>query len=78
VLALVPEIFKDLKEKDIEFYQNVIYDIVDLPATDPDVIESIYKVDFDEVLWIMMDVYEAKYRSHDGSDALSPMSVGRK
>ena len=40
----MPDIFEELKEKDLEFYQNIIYDIVDLPALDPDVIDRVYKV----------------------------------
>ena len=44
VLALMPEIFTELKDTDIEFYQNIIYDIVDLPATDPNLIDRVYKV----------------------------------
>lgn len=44
VLALMPEIFEELKETDLEFYQNIIYDIVDLPALDPAVIDRVYKV----------------------------------
>lgn len=44
VLALMPEIFHELKDNDIEYYQNIIYDIVDLPSTDPHQIDRVYKV----------------------------------
>lgn len=56
----LPIVFNAIEKYEPDLYEAILFEIIDLPCVDPQVMEIEYKVNLDEVLSLFMEYYDVE------------------